>query len=47
LTFTFIIIIIIIIIILFAQQYNRMHIYINTIEKSRTGDSKVRQKHVR
>jgi len=32
-------IIIIIIIILFAQQYNSMHIYINTVERSRTARS--------
>jgi len=34
-----VIIIIIIIIILFAQQYNSMHIYIDTVEKCRTARS--------
>ena len=33
------IVVIIIIIILFAQQYNSMHIYINTVERSRTARS--------
>ena len=33
------IVVIIIIIILFAQQYNSMHTYISTLEKSRTARS--------